>query len=111
MILGESGDISRLRSDDALVSFRGMNLTIYEPEKYKAIHMLTSKKDSVYLRYALFHVSHVIWQWNPTFRAYYEKKQAEGKHHYVILGHIQKKVVRVLFAILKNNYVFVEQSV
>lgn len=31
------------------------------------------------------------------------KKQAEGKHYYVILGHIQKKVLRVIYSILKNR--------
>ena len=62
------------------------------------------------LRYALFQVARVIWQCNSTFRNYYEKKHAEGKHHYVILGHIQKKVVRVIFSVLKNNTAFREQS-
>lgn len=109
LILGEIGDISRFRSADALVSFSGMDLTVYESGKYKAAHMSPSKKGSVYLRYALFQVSRVIWQWNPTFRTYYEKKQAEGKHHYVILGHIQKKVARVIFSVLKSNSVFRSQ--
>ena len=110
LILGEIGDISRFRSADSLVSFSGMDLTVYESGKYKATHLSPSKKGSVYLRYALFQVSRVIWQCNSTFRNYYEKKLTEGKHHYVILGHIQKKVVRVIFSVLKNNTVFREQS-
>lgn len=110
LILGEIGDISRFRSADALVSFSGMDLTVYESGKFKAVHVSPSKKGSVYLRYALFQVARVIWQCNSTFRNYYEKKLAEGKHHYVILGHIQKKVVRVIFSVLKNNTVFRQQS-
>lgn len=110
LILGEIGNISRFRSADALLSFCGLDLNVYESGKYKAANVKPSKKGSIYLRYALFQVSRVIWQWDPTFRAYYEKKQAEGKHHYVILGHIQKKVVRVLFSILKNDSVFVKQG-
>jgi len=70
-----------------------------------------SKKGSVYLRYALFQVSRVIWQCNSTFRDYYSNKQAEGKLHYVILGHIQKKLVRVIFSVLKNNSSFQERTV
>lgn len=42
---------------------------------------------------------------------YYGKKQAEGKHHYVILGHIQKKLTRVIFSVLKNNSAFQERLV
>ena len=106
LILGEIGHISRFRSADALVSFSGMDLTVYESGKYKSTHVSPSKKGSVYLRYALFQVSRIIWQCNSTFRDYYVKKHAEGKHHYVILGHIQKKVARVLFSVLKNNSVF-----
>lgn len=55
-----------------------------------------------YLRYALFQVARIFWQPDPVFQAYYEKKQSEGKHYYVILDHIQKKVVRVIYSILKN---------
>ena len=109
LILGEIGDISRFRSADALVSFCGLDLTVYQSGKYKAIHVSPSKKGSVYLRYALFQVSRVIWQCNSTFRDYYGKKQAEGKHHYVILGHIQKKLARVIFSVLKNNSAFQER--
>ena len=64
---------------------------------------MPSKKGSKYLRYALFQVSRIIWQHDPVFLAYYEKKQAEGKHYYIILGHIQKKVLRVIYSILKNG--------
>ena len=110
LILGEIGDISRFRSADALVSFSGLDITVYESGKYKAAHASPSKKGSVYLRYALFQVARIIWQWEPTFSSYYQKKQSEGKHHYVILGHIQKKLVRVLFSLLKNNSVFVSLS-
>lgn len=111
LILGEIGDISRFRSADSLVSFSALDLTVYESGKYKALHVSPSKKGSVFLRYALFQVSRVIWQCNSTFCDYYRKKQAEGKHHYVILGHIQKKLARVIFSVLKNNSSFREQSV
>ena len=49
----------------------------------------------------------MIWQWDPIFREYYDKKAAEGKHYYVILGHIQKKVIRVIYSVMKSgqNYV------
>lgn len=110
LILGEIGDISRFRSADSLVSFSGLDLNVYESGKYKAAHLSPSKKGSVYLRYALFQVARVIWQWEPTFRSFYEKKHSEGKHHYIILGHIQKKLVRVIFSVLKNNSAFREQS-
>ena len=107
LIAGEIGDIGRFHSTDRLVSFSGIDCTVYESGKYKARHCIPSKRGSKYLRYALFQVSRVIWQWDPIFKEYYDKKAAEGKHYYVILGHIQKKVIRVIYSIMKSgqNYV------
>lgn len=106
LIAGEIGDIARFRSADALVSFGGMDVSVYESGKYKAKSQAPSKKGSRYLRYALFQVARIIWQCDPVFRAYYEKKLSEGKHYYVILGHIQKKVARLIFSILKHKTVY-----
>ena len=103
LIAGEIGDINRFRSTDSLVSFSGTDCTVYESGKYKAQHCIPSKKGSKYLRYALFQVARIIWQWDPTFADYYDKKQAEGKHYYVILGHIQKKVIRVIYSVMKRG--------
>ena len=107
LIGGEIGDINRFHSTDSLVSFSGIDCTVYESGKYKAQHCIPSKKGSKYLRYALFQVSRIIWQWDPIFREYYNKKAAEGKHYYVILGHIQKKVTRVIYSLMKSgqNYI------
>jgi len=81
-------------------------VTVYESGKYKAQHCMPSKKGSRYLRYALFQVARIIWQHDPVFNAYYSKKQDEGKHYYVILGHIQKKVIRTVFSLMKNGTVY-----
>ena len=103
LIAGEIRDIQRFHSAESLISYCGIDVTVYESGKYKAKNCMPSKKGSKYLRYALFQVSRIIWQHDPVFRSYYEKKQAEGKHYYVILGHIQKKVIRVVYSILKNG--------
>lgn len=103
LIAGEIRDINRFHSVESLISYSGIDVTVYESGKYKAKNCMPSKKGSKYLRYALFQVSRIIWQHDPVFQAYYEKKQSEGKHYYVILGHIQKKVIRVVYSILKNG--------
>ena len=70
LIAGEIGDIGRFHSTDRLVSFSGIDCTVYESGKYKARHCIPSKRGSKYLRYALFQVSRVIWQWDPIFKEY-----------------------------------------
>ena len=103
LIAGEIRDVHRFHSAESLISYSGLDVMVYESGKYKATNCMASKKGSKYLRYALFQVARIIWQHDPVFRSYYEKKQAEGKHYYVILGHIQKKVLRVIYSILKNG--------
>jgi transposase len=103
LIVGEIGDINRFHSADSLVSFAGIDCTVYESGNYKAKHTIPSKKGSKYLRYALFQVARIVWQWDPVFKDYYLKKQSEGKHFYVILGHIQKKLLRVIFSLMKSG--------
>ena len=109
LILGEIGDISRFNSVDQLISYSGIDIEVYESGKYKATNKSISKKGSKYLRYALYQVSKVIWRFDPVFSKYYYKKQSEGKHYYVILGHIEKKVLRVIYSVLKNNKPYTPQ--
>ena len=45
-----------------------------------------------------------------TFAAYYAKKRAEGKPHRVALSHVTKKLVRVIFALERQNTDFVAQA-
>lgn len=103
LILGEIGDINNFQNAEKLISYAGLDVITYESGKYKATNTSISKKGSVYLRYALYQVSKVCWLHDPMFNAYYLKKQLENKHFYVILGHLQKKIVKVIYSVLKNN--------
>jgi hypothetical protein len=47
---------------------------------------------------------------DPVFGNVYSKKRAAGKHHYVALSHVAKKLVRVIFHLLQTNEVFVAQA-
>ena len=110
LIAGEIGDINRFHSAESLVSYAGVDVTIYESGKYKASHLIPSKKGSRYLRYALFLVADSIRKHDPTFKAYYRKKIDEGKHHFVALGHIQKKLARVIYSIMKSGSTYQKQA-
>ena len=103
LIAGEIGDAERFHSAESLVSFSGVDVTVYESGKYKANHLMPSKKGSRYLRYALFQVARIIWMHAPVFKSYYEKKLAEGKHYYVILEHIRKKLCRLIYSLMKSG--------
>lgn len=103
LILGEIGDISRFKNAEHLVSFSGLDLEVYESGKFKATNYRISKKGSKYLRYALYQISKVCWRFDSTLHTYYEKKKSEHKHFYVIVGHLEKKMVRIIYSILKSG--------
>ena len=106
MILGEIGDISRFGSPKKLVAFAGLDPTVYQSGKYLAPQSRQSKRGSKYLRYALLKASSILYLHDLTFNDYYTLKKSQGKHHDVILGHIGKKLINVLFKLLSENIEF-----
>ena len=65
-----------------------------------------SKRDSGVLRYALINAAHNVVKNNATFKAYYDKKMAEGRTHYNALGHYAGKLVRVIWKMLTDDVEF-----
>lgn len=110
LILGEIGDINDFESADKLLAYAGLDPSVYQSGKYEANQNTISKRGSKYLRYALHLASGIIWQHDEIFHDYYIKKEKEGKHYYVILGHIDKKLVRVIYTILKKDIPFSSQK-
>jgi hypothetical protein len=44
------------------------------------------------------------------FKAYRDKKLQEGKHYFVASSHTARKLMRVIFYMLKNNQSFIAQA-
>lgn len=110
IILGEIGDISRFKNSEHLVSYAGLDIEVYESGKFKATNHRISKKGSKYLRYALYQVAKVCWRHDPVLNKYYEKKKSEHKHFYVIVGHLEKKMVKIIFSVLKSGKEYIPQN-
>lgn len=102
-IMGEIGDITNFHGADSLVAYAGINPMVYQSGKYEAEGLSMSKKGSSYLRNAIILVSRLIIQHDEKFKAYYEKKRAEGKSYNVAIGHVSNKLTRVIYHILKYN--------
>ena len=110
MIISEIGDINNFQTPHQLLAFAGLDPTVYESGNFESSHNKPSKRGSKYLRWAIHQVSSGIWKWDNTFKEYYDKKIKEGKHHYVAIGHIDKKLIRVIFSLLKNKQSFIPQK-
>lgn len=105
-ILSEIGDVTRFRSADKLAAYIGVDPSISQSGEYTSDHAHMSKRGSPYLRRAVWMASVVAVQRDPMFRAYYDKKAAQGLKYMNIIGHVTKKMTAVIFAILRDNKVY-----
>lgn len=110
IIIGEIGEITLFQSPDKLLAFAGLDPGVYQSGNYTANNVTISKRGSSYLRWAIHQSASIIIHYDNTFADYYAKKRKEGKHHLVALGHVSKKLIRVIFSLLKYNNTFVPQS-
>lgn len=110
IILAEIGDIDRFDSPEQLLAFAGLEPSTHQSGNYSANHTPMVKRGSTYLRWAILQAARLVAMRDSTFKAYLKKKRHEGKHFLVALSHTGKKLVRVIFHMLKTNRVFVPQS-
>jgi len=108
-ILSEIGDIHNFSSPAKLLAFAGLEPSVFQSGQFNSSNTPMVKRGSTYLRYAILMAARLISRFDPTFKSYLDKKRAEGKHYNVAIGHVGKKLIRVIFHLLKNNLKFVTQ--
>lgn len=103
IILGEIGDINRFANPKKLVAFCGLDPTVMQSGSYTGSRNRMSKRGSPYLRRAIWMSAFVASRHDPVFRAFYEKKRAEGKSHGTAIGAVARKLTYTIHAVLKAN--------
>lgn len=103
IILAEIGDINNFSSPSKLTAFAGIDPSENQSGNKKSSNEKTSKRGSPYLRHALYTAAMVASNNDPVMHDYYIKKRAEGKHHYVALTGIERKLLGIIFHVLKEN--------
>ncbi|MGM0209039.1 hypothetical protein IGI96_003563 [Enterococcus sp. DIV0421] len=68
------------------------------------------KRGSSQLRWALHEAARLMSIWSPSMRVYFQKKLAEGKHYNVAISHVVRKLVRIIYQLLKDNKPYEEQK-
>ena len=64
------------------------------------------KHGSSQLRYVLLNACLPLIRFDITFATYYAKKRAEGKKHRVAITHVAKKLIRVIYALERQDVDF-----
>ena len=102
-IVAEVGDVGRFRSAAALVSYAGLNSSVNQSGQFDSGGGPITKQGSPYLRRALWLAANRARQCDPSLRAFYEKKRAEGKCHRVAVTAVARKLCHVVFAVMRDR--------
>ena len=102
-ILSEIGDISRFESADKLAAFAGIDPTVSQSGNFLGTKNKMSKRGSPYLRRAIWLAATAAILHDPAIKAFYDRKKAQGKHHYVCVGYICRKLINIIFFVLKSG--------
>ena len=102
LLAGEVGDAKRFGTPWQLVAYAGMDATKRQSgESDPSSHM--SKRGSPFLRYALMMAAEGVRKRAPGFRNAYEQARARGKHHFVALSVVARKVAGVCLSLMKEG--------
>ena len=109
-IVAEIGDIEKFERPDQLVAYSGISPSTYQSGQKENKHARMEKKGSKYLRYHLFITAKQMTMANPKSKEYLDRKVDEGKHYYVAISHLMKKLIRLIFAMLKKRSRYLEAA-
>ena len=102
-ILSEIGDITRFATPAKLVAFAGIDSKLDQSGTSQDSVGKMTKRGSPYLRTALFRAALVASNIDPVFKAFYQKKRSEGKHHLTCIGAVARKLCYTVHAILSKD--------
>ena len=102
-ILSEIGDICWFSSAAKLAAYAGVDPTMRRSGEYNGVRNRMSKRGSLYLRHAIWMAASVAVLHDPALREFFQKKRAEGKPYMSSVGHACRKMVSIIFAVLRDN--------
>ena len=86
-----------------MIKYAGLAPLHYESGQFNAPHTAITKKGSKYLRKTLYQIILPVIKHNEVFTKYYQLKISQGKGHLCAEGHCIRKLLRVIFQLLKTN--------
>lgn len=106
VFVAEIGDINRFESPEKLAAFAGIDPTVKQSGEFSGTRAKMSKRGSPYLRRALYLAAVACNLHNPAMRAIYNHKRAQGKAHAVALSVVERKLINIIFYLMKTGKVY-----
>ena len=102
-IAAEVGDPDRFDGPGKLMAYAGMDSTKFQSGKFDGDEQHMSKRGSAPLRNALMTAADGARRFDPYFGDYYDSLRARGKHHYVALIAVARKLCAVFLALMREG--------
>ena len=108
-IIAEIGDIQRFESQASVSKYAGLVCTQHQSGDFEAQNTRMIKSGNRYLRYYLLEAANSVRRCDPEFRRYYDLKFHEVNkfQHKRALAFTARKLVRVVFRLLKDNRLYI----
>jgi len=107
-IIAEIGDINRFDNQAALAKYGGLAWSQYQSGNFEAQHTRLIKSGNRYLKYYLIEAASSLARCDAEYRRYYNLKYKEVNkyQHKRALALTARKLVRLVFALLKTNRLY-----
>jgi len=109
VVIAELGNINKFaKAKDpakAIAAYAGLDAKPKESGSSNGKRKM-SKRGSRYLRTAIWQASFIAYQRDPMFQAIYQKHKEKGKHHNVAISHVARKMVNVIYSLLRSNAIY-----
>lgn len=108
-IIAEIGDIRRFESQASVAKYAGLVWTQHQSGDFEAQNTRMIKSGNRYLRYYLLETANSVRRCDSEFRRYYDLKFHEVNkfQHKRALALTARKLVRVVFRLLKDNRLYI----
>ena len=109
VIVSEFGDFARFETPDKMLSFAGLEPGYFQSGTVEHNGRMV-KHGSSPLRCVIMNCSRAIVLHNEIFAAYFRKKMDEGKPYNVVISHVAKKLIRLIFALETKGEIYNEDK-
>jgi len=105
--IAEVGDIDKFESAKQLIAFAGTDPSVKQSGTSIHSNGKITKRGNAHLRRTIWLMAICVIRCNPYFKTYFQKKSDEGMKYKKAVIATANKLLRVLFALLKNRTHFV----
>lgn len=108
-IIAEIGNIHRFKDHAALAKYAGLTWTEHQSGSFTAENTRMIKSGNKYLKYYLVQATNLARMHAPEYRCFYQLKYKKSQHHKHkrALALTARKFVRLVYALLRDNRLYI----